>query len=199
MQRFTIIKTWISTINTLHGVYGTSTESEYRLIIREASKDEIELVRMIIYDAFKEYIGVLHPPSGALRETVEGIRKKIEGRGGALIVWDESVPIGSALYYYENDYMYIGRVSVLPSYRGRGIAKAMIRYLEDLAKGKGYLKTRVEVRLSLPENLEYYTKLKYIPIEEHEYPDKTDKWYTMSKNLLEFDQDYNKKEIVQWT
>jgi predicted N-acetyltransferase YhbS len=153
------------------------------MLIREAIDDEIEIVRHVMYEAFKEYLGVLHPPSGALRETVEGIRKKIEGRGGSLIVWDESEPVGSTLYYFEEDYMYIGRVSVLPSHRGKGIGRAIIIYLEDLAKRKGYSKTRIEVRLSLPDNLKYYEKLNYIPIEEHEYPDKTDRWYTMSKDL----------------
>ncbi len=151
--------------------------------IREANQDEIEIVRQVMYEAFKEYHGILHPPSGALRETAESIRRKIEGRGGAIIVWDKSEPVGSALYYYEQDYMYIGRVSVIPAHRGKGIGKAIIAYLEDLAKSRGYSKTRIEVRLSLPDNLKYYEKLHYIPIEEHEYPDKTDRWYTMSKDL----------------
>lgn len=153
------------------------------MLIREANNDEIEIVRHIIYESFKEYIGILHPPSGALRETVEGIKRKVEGRGSAIIVWDGSEPMGSALYYFEKDYMYIGRVSVLPKYRGKGIAKKMFTYLEELAVKKGCSKTRIEVRLSLPDNLRYYQKLNYLPIEEHEYPDKTDRWYVMSKVL----------------
>ncbi len=153
------------------------------MLIKAASMDEIQIVKDVMYESFKEYIGILKPQSGALRETVEGIKKKIEGRGGALLVWDEAKPVGTVLYYYESDYMFIGRVSVLPTYRGKGIGKSLMAYLEDLAKRMGYLKTIVNVRLSLPDNLRYYERLKYIAIEEHEYPDKSDKWYTMCKAL----------------
>jgi ribosomal protein S18 acetylase RimI-like enzyme len=79
--------------------------------------------------------------------------------------------------------MYIGRVSVLPAYRGKGIGREMIYYLEQQAMKMGYAETRVEVRHSLPDNLRLYERLAYIPIQEHEYPEKTDRWYTMSKNL----------------
>jgi hypothetical protein len=58
------------------------------MLIQEAGFEEIEIVRQIIFEAFKEYDGVLNPPSGALRETVDGIKLKIEGRGGASYVDD---------------------------------------------------------------------------------------------------------------
>lgn len=132
----------------------------YEVLIREAGNDEIEIVRLVMYEAFKEYAGILQPPSGALHETVEGIKKKIEGKGGAIIAWEQSEPVGAALYYFELDYMYIGRISVVPSYRGKGIGKAIITYLEDQAMKKGYSKTRIEVRQSLPDNLRLYTMLK---------------------------------------
>lgn len=152
--------------------------------IKEASYVEIEIVKQIMHDSFREYTGVLNPHSGALRETVEDIRTKIEGRGGAIIVWDNAEPLGTSLYYFENDYMYIGRVSVLPTHRGRGIGRLMMTYLEELARKKCCSKTRIEVRMSLPENIHYYKNMNYMPIEEHEYPDKTDRWYIMEKELL---------------
>lgn len=152
--------------------------------IRLAKQDEIVIVRDIILESFKEYAGVLHPPSGALSETVETISGKME-RGGAVIVWEESEPIGTALYYFVDDYMYIGRVAVLPKHRGKGIGKVIMAHLENLALHEGYKKTRLGVRLSLPDNLKFYQSLHYISIEEHEYPDKTDKWHIMIKELTE--------------
>jgi ribosomal protein S18 acetylase RimI-like enzyme len=153
------------------------------MLIREAGFDEIEIVRQIIFEAFKEYDGVLNPPSGALRETVEGIKSKIEGRGGAIIVQDGLEPVGSAIYYFEDDYLYFGRVAVNPSHRNRGIGKEMVCYFEGLAKEKGYANVRIGVRISLPDNFKYYKKLGYVPIEEHEYPEKTDGWYVMMKQV----------------
>lgn len=74
------------------------------MVIKDANNNEIEIVRHVMYETFKEYADVLN-------------------------------------------FMYIGRVSVLPTYRGKGgIGKALITYLEDLAKTKGYWKARIEVR-----------------------------------------------------
>ncbi|MNN58856.1 putative acetyltransferase [compost metagenome] len=115
---------------------------------------------------------------------MEGIRNKINGRGGAIIVRDdESVPVGTAIYYFEQDYMYIGRVAVIPSHRGLGIGLSLLAFLEEKAQRKGCFKTRVGVRLSLPENIEWYRRLGYVPVEEREYPDQTDRWYVMLKEL----------------
>jgi ribosomal protein S18 acetylase RimI-like enzyme len=153
------------------------------LLIREANREEIEIVHAIMIEAFTEYIGVLRPPSGALSETVESLQSKIANNGGAIIAIDDTQAAGATIYYYQENYMYIGRVSVLPTFRGKGIGREMIYYLEQQAMKMGYAETRVEVRLSLLDNLRLYEKLAYRAIQEIEYPEKTDSWYIMSKNL----------------
>ncbi|WP_138493805.1 GNAT family N-acetyltransferase [Paenibacillus pinistramenti] len=153
------------------------------MLIREAKDDELEQVRRIMIEAFAEYQDKLVPPSGALSETTEQIREKLSGRGGTLLVFQDSEAIGSAQYYAKEDYLYIGRISVLPQWRGQGIGKAIVSYLEELAASKSINEIRLGVRLSLPQNVDYYTKLNYKPIEEHEYPCKSDRWYIMSKML----------------
>ncbi|MDF2959708.1 MAG: family N-acetyltransferase [Paenibacillus sp.] len=151
--------------------------------VKEACIEEIPVVHRIMREAFEEYDGVLVPPSGALSETVEDVIRKIDGRGGAVIVRDGQVPAGSARYYYSGNYIYIGRVSVIPGYRGRGLARYMLTYLEEAARGRSYSEARVEVRLSLPENVNYYKRLGYRVIKEQSYPGGEDSWYTMSKSL----------------
>ena len=69
-------------------------------------------------DSFMEYQDKLFPSSGALRETEVSIGLKIANHGGAIIVWEDAVPIGTAIYNFIDNYMYIGRVSVIPAYRG---------------------------------------------------------------------------------
>lgn len=155
------------------------------LLIREAFLEEIESVHAIIIEAFTEYIGILRPPSGALRETVETLQRKIANQGGAIIAIINAQAVGTSIYYYQEHYMYIGRVSVLPSHRGKGIGKEMIYYLEQQAMRMGYTETRLEVRISLPGNLKLYEKLGYQTIQEFEYPEKTDSWYMMIKRLSE--------------
>jgi len=151
--------------------------------ITAAGTQEIPIVHKIMRMAFEDYRNVLTPPSGALTEEVEQIEKKIAGNGGAILVWINREPVGSAQYYFEADYMYIGRVSVVKEARGLGIASSMMKHLEQIAKDRSTFETRIEVRLSIPQNLEFYAKLGYETIEQWEYPNGEDKWNVMRKRL----------------
>lgn len=153
------------------------------LEIRDAAIGELGIVHRIMRQAFEEYRGILVPESGALRESLEDIEKKVSNGGGAILAWDRNEPVGSAQYYYTNEYMYIGRVSVLPSHRGKGIGRKMIFFLENKALNNKYRLTKLEVRSSIPENIKYYQSLNYRAIEHIHYPDGTDSWYVMVKQL----------------
>jgi ribosomal protein S18 acetylase RimI-like enzyme len=127
--------------------------------IKEAKKDEIELVYQTMKMAFSEYLGKLNPPSGALSETTQEILYVIDQGGGAVLAWNGLIAAGSARYKYDHDFIYIGRVSVIPEFRGRGIGKLMLAYIEDIARARGIYESRVEVRLSIPENIQMIKKL----------------------------------------
>jgi ribosomal protein S18 acetylase RimI-like enzyme len=133
--------------------------------------------------SFDHLSDVLIPPSGAHSKTVESIANKVSGRGGAVLVWQNDSAVACAIYYFNESYMYIGRVSVSPSHRGSGIGSKIISELEQLALEQGYEETRVEVRRSLPANLAFYKSQGYMEIAEIEYPQKTDSWYIMEKEL----------------
>lgn len=42
----------------------------------------------------------------------------------------------------------------------------------------------LEVRLSLPSNIQFYERLGYHVLQECRYPDDTDGWYIMGKSML---------------
>jgi len=152
--------------------------------IRQAEHAELTIVQRTMREAFQEYAGRLYPESGALRETIEDIERKLARGGGAIIVWNGGDPAGSAQYFFEADHMYIGRVAVIPQYRGHGLGKSMLRFLEDEAARRGCRETRLEVRLSVPENITFYERLQYAAIDHLYYPEGTDSWYVMSKAML---------------
>ena len=58
------------------------------------------------------------------------------------------------------------RVAVVPAYRGRGIAGAMMAWCERLAAERGLPEVQLGARLSLPGNIALYTHLGY---EIHDY------------------------------
>lgn len=130
-----------------------------------------------------EYEGKLLPQSGALRETEESIRREFEAGGGAVIVWEGTEPIGTAVYSFKDTYMYIGRVSVKPAWRGKGIGREIMSYLEAFAGERGFVETEVGVRLSIPGNVSFYAGLQYEVREHLFYAEGTDSWYVMRKLL----------------
>ncbi|MGF7029575.1 ribosomal protein S18 acetylase RimI-like enzyme [Paenibacillus mucilaginosus] len=158
--------------------------------IRMAGREEIGLVYEIMQEAFREYAGVLQPPSGALGEKPEDLLPLFEAGGGAVLAWEAGRAVGSARYKRDGDRdaLYIGRVAVLPDCRRRGIGEALLGYLEELARGLGYSRTTLGVRLSIPGNVSYYERHGYRPVEKHEYPCGRDSWYIMSKELQRWEE-----------
>ncbi|MBB6672796.1 GNAT family N-acetyltransferase [Cohnella nanjingensis] len=154
-----------------------------RYEIRSAVDEELPVVHRIMREAFGEYRERLNPPPSALKEEVEDIRRKLAGRGGALLVWLGDEPVGSAQYYFSERYMYIGRVSILERARRRGIGSGTMAYLERLAIRQGYSETRIEVRASLLGNVALYRKLGYAIVRRRTYPDGKDGWFVMRKKL----------------
>ncbi|HLU12134.1 MAG TPA: GNAT family N-acetyltransferase [Oceanobacillus sp.] len=130
------------------------------LTITQATPEQASLVYDIMLAAFEEYRSKLNPPSGVFAETVETVRRFMS-EGGALLAWENEAAIGSMRYIFKPDHMYVGRVSVLPAYRGRGIATAMMREVEPIARAHGYRSIHLGARLVLQSNIAFYERLGY--------------------------------------
>jgi GNAT superfamily N-acetyltransferase len=129
--------------------------------IRIARAEEAPLVHGIMQQAFEEYRWTLTPPTGALKETVQDVASAM-CKGGAILAFAGDEAIGSARFeeFWPN-YLYLGRLSVLPAHRGRGVGKAMVKWLEDYASAFGVGEVRLGVRTGLISNLQFYLRLGY--------------------------------------
>lgn len=152
------------------------------LRITDAVPDDALLVYHLMRAAFTEYNGVLDPPSGATLETLEDVREAL-AQGGALIAWEGETPVGSARFRLDTDELYIGRVAVSPAYRRRGVAKAIMLRMEDVALRYGLSRLHVGVRMSLPGNVQLYESLGYRTTEIVPYPVGSDQTAIMIKVL----------------
>jgi ribosomal protein S18 acetylase RimI-like enzyme len=130
------------------------------LRIELATPEQAHLVHQAMRDAYAEYDGTLIPPSGALRETIADVQQAMT-KGGALLAWDDGEVVGSARFETYPDYLYIGRVGVTPAYRGKGVGSALMRRIEEIARERGFRQIQLIVRMSLPENLDFYRHLGY--------------------------------------
>ena len=153
-----------------------------RVVLVDTS--QANLVHRLAMEAFEEYRHTLIPPPGILSETVADVAAYIE-RGGAVIAWDGEIAVGAARFHPKPGHLYIGRVSVPPAHRRRGIASIIMRFLEDHARSLGLPESRVEVRQALPSNIALYESLGYDQISVQPHPRvPTAMTVKMSKRLL---------------
>jgi ribosomal protein S18 acetylase RimI-like enzyme len=152
------------------------------ITIRGVGVEQVSEVRRIMQLAFEEYRGRLVPPSGALTETLEEVHTAVS-RGGAFLAFVDDVAVGSARYRLFPDHAYAERIAVLPEFRGRGVAAALMTAFENTVQALGVPEARVGVRASLPSNLRFYENLGYRALASQPYPTGTDFDITLSKSL----------------
>jgi ribosomal protein S18 acetylase RimI-like enzyme len=132
--------------------------------------------------AFAEYVGQLNPVSPCHTETVADVRRAMRD-GGAVLAWIDGVAVGSARFALHGDHFFVSRVSVLPDYRGCGVACAMMNYLESLAVDLGCMQMELSSRLSLPRNVALYERLGFHIVESHQVSPDADVQVTMVREL----------------
>ena len=136
----------------------------------------------VMQTAFAEYAGKLYPASPCHTETIGDVAKAIHF-GGALLAWLDDVPVGSVRYYTRGDIFFVERVSVLPGFRGLGIASAMMDELERLARRNGCSQMQLHSRLNLPKNIALYERMGFAIVSQHQITADADIQVTMTKCL----------------
>lgn len=121
-------------------------------------------VLQVILGAYAEFRGKLEPPSGAFAESEKSIQAKLD-KGGAIKASANRELIGCVIYEPQGDFMYFGRLAVLPAWRRFGVARGLIAAVEEQTKAAGLNRVQIGVRLVLPAHQAYYEALGYQPIE----------------------------------
>jgi len=139
------------------------------MVLREATHDDIPTLVALIRTAFEEYRGRLQPPSGAHRETAESIGNYLQQGYAVLALLNDEV-VGCVCYHQESEHVYLGRLSVLPSFRQYGVGRALMAYVEQQAQALGVSRIQLGVRTALPHLQAYYERLGYrvVRSEAHE-------------------------------
>lgn len=130
--------------------------------IKRGSENEINVAHQLMQEAFKEYEN-LEVPSSAITEPVDVLRDSYRnGSEQFLVCYVNGVPHGSARFSLKEEALYFSRVSVPPYARRKGIAKAMIDWLEDYARNAGKPNLECKVRLALTSNVRLYESLGFV-------------------------------------
>ena len=152
--------------------------------LRAATAADIPIIVALIQAAFKEYDGVIDPPSGAHKESATRIREKLTHEHALLALLSDQIA-ACVFYRDEGDHIYFGRLAVLPAYRGRGIAGALISYVEARARELGLPSVRLGVRVALPHLCARYERLGYRVIEQRRHAGYAMTTYLVMEKTLE--------------
>lgn len=109
------------------------------------------------------------PPPSALLETAATVTEHLAKGGGAVIEADGRV-IGSVLWEPKDGGLYIGRLAVDPSWRGRGLGKMLVAAAEQAARELGLKRLHLGTRLPLIGNRRLFAACGFVETEQTAHP-----------------------------
>ena len=102
----------------------------------------------------------LRPPSGAINESEDDVRRDLAAHGGVLARLD-GAPVAAARFVLEPRLLHVRRVAVDPARQGTGIGRELMLWVERHARERGFREVRLGVRAQLPGNRAFYERLGY--------------------------------------
>lgn len=143
--------------------------SHSELRIRPALPAESAEVARIMRTAFADHRGRIRPESAALKETAQSVARLI-AEGRVFVADCEGRLAGCVSAAPEGEHVYLGRLSVLPEFRRRGIANRLLEAAEDYARETGLGAVLLKVRVALPENQAFFRARGYREIGREAHP-----------------------------
>jgi predicted N-acetyltransferase YhbS len=140
------------------------------VVVRTATVRDAASVAATIAAAFAQYRGRLVPESGAFRETAAAIARELANGTDAIVAEQNGDTLGCVMVKPLDDDLYFGRLAVVPSARGRGIARRLVDAVEAEAARRGLAGVRLGVRVVLTENQRFFTALGYVETSREAHP-----------------------------
>jgi GNAT superfamily N-acetyltransferase len=131
-----------------------------QVLLRQAKDDDIPTLVTLVHDAFEEYRGRLDPPSGAHADTTTTIGQRLHKGGAALALVNQQFA-GCVFYEPRNDFIYLGRLAVLPAYRRFSVGRELVSWVEKQARTLGFTRVHLAVRVALSGNRAFFERLGY--------------------------------------
>jgi len=147
----------------------TEIDTRTDLRIRPLRPDDAAAAAAVVRAAFAAQHRLTDPPPSALGETAASLAAKLAEGGGAAAEADGAL-VGVVLWAEKEGALYLGRVCVLPAWRGRGIARALLAAGEAEARRRGLARLTLRVRLALAENQRVFAAFGFAPAGRGAHP-----------------------------
>jgi ribosomal protein S18 acetylase RimI-like enzyme len=161
----------------------SNLEATAGLALRALRGEDADAAAEVIRQAFAAQSAATDPPSSALRETVGSVAAHLAEGGGAAVEADARL-VGLVLWAVRDDGLYLGRLAVLPPWRGRGAARALIGEGETEARRRGLRRLRLRVRLALEENRRLFLACGFKESERGVHPGYAEATYLVMEKAL---------------
>jgi predicted N-acetyltransferase YhbS len=142
-------------------------KAEFRL--RALRLEDADAAASLIREAFAAQSLATDPPPSALRETAASVAAHFRDGGGAALDAGGAL-IGLVLWAERDDGLYLGRLAVLPSWRGRGAARALIAAGEAEARRRAQPRQHHRVRHALVDNRRLFAACGFVAIRQGAHP-----------------------------
>lgn len=127
----------------------------------DPERDDLAEIVTLVHRAFAQYWGKLEPESGALTETVDSLRERLE-KNRLFLAEDDGKISGAVFATQKGDAVYLDRLAVDPEVRCRGIARRLVETVEAYARETGAARITLGVRLALQHNIEYFQRWGFV-------------------------------------
>jgi len=134
----------------------------------EGFSDWPELVNLVL-DAFAYMDGRIDPPSSLTKMGLEEFKAKAE-KEALIVAYEGQTLIGCAFADLREDCVYVGKVAVAKSARGRGVARMLFAAADELARTHGKQALELQTRVELVENHAGFGALGFINVAETAHP-----------------------------
>jgi ribosomal protein S18 acetylase RimI-like enzyme len=111
----------------------------------------------------------IDPPSGVLKETAADFAARLRDETCFIIEADSKL-IASIFCAMDGDALYIGRLTVAPAFRRRGIANALMEAAKAEAKRRGAKRITLGARIALPGNVALFRRHGFAIVRETCHP-----------------------------
>jgi GNAT superfamily N-acetyltransferase len=128
-----------------------------------------DIVLRLILDYFAYMEGRIDPPSSAHRLTVPEMAEQA-GTGAVWVVEEAGCPVACLFAKAAGDALYLGKLAVSTSHRGRGLAWRLVAVAEEEARSRGLVWLELETRIELTENHAAFAHLGFVKVAETAHP-----------------------------
>jgi GNAT superfamily N-acetyltransferase len=139
-------------------------------MLRSMVPEDAEAVAAVVRAAFAAQSVPTDPPASALRLTAAYVEAHLAGGGGGAVAEIAGELAGSVLWEVKDGGLYVSRVAVVPTFRRRGIARALLAAAEDAARGLHLPFLHLATRLVLADNRRLFSACGFVETEWTAHP-----------------------------